>query len=401
MGCINSSPYSKPDHHHTPEARDVNKTIDEETEKYALDEQLKYKLLLLGVEDSGKSALLRQIRLLHGDCYDQSELLAIKPQLIQNVIEAMQTIAIHTNTLSDEETETIRRRIISTNINDNPLQLFTQELYEDFVKLLSDPQIQRTMKYKNDGRFEIIDTAEYLLENMHKYCIPDYIPTFTDMIHSRKTTTNINKVRFAFQDNAGSIEEVYEIFEMDPQKTAYRKWMHFFDNTTAIIFVASLSGYNQYKLGRSECMLISGYIRISNEFEFFPPELSGLIEQYCSANEMQKSIQLFGDIINLNVFKETHIILFLNKSDVFDQKIGKYPVRDHFEDFDGEEATDDAIQFFKRKFRNQRRNSQNYLGGIHFHITCATDTSCIKKMFESCRTIIIKDELLKQGFLKP
>jgi len=96
------------------------------------------------------------------------------------------------------------------------------------------------------------------------------------------------------------------------------------------------------------------------------------------------------------------VILFLNKADLFEKKVGKYLVREHFKDFDGEETAEAIIDFFKEKFTEQKRGKRGSKARdteIHFHVTCATDTRCVRRMFESCRTIIIKKELEIQGFL--
>ena len=205
---------------------------------------------------------------------------------------------------------------------------------------------------------------------MHAYYKDEYIPTFTDLIHSRQRTTGVNKIKFVLADKQGAYEEIYEIFDVGGQKNERRKWMHFFDNTAAIIFVAALSGYNQ------------------------------LLWEDNRNNRMREAIGLFRGIVNLDVFKDSHVILFLNKSDLFEKKVGKYPVKEHFKDFDGQETKDEIINFFKQKFKDQRRDKRDgQKPEIHFHVTCATDTTCVKKMFESCRTIIIKKELQIQGFL--
>eukprot|EP01084_Bolivina_argentea_P057096 104386_1 len=118
---------------------------------------------------------------------------------------------------------------------------------------------------------------------------------------------------------------------------------------------------------------------------------------------MREAIGLFRGIVNLDVFKDSFFILFLNKSDLFEQKIGKYSVKEHFKDFEGNEVVDEVIQFFKQKFKDQIRNRRDERKKeIYFHVTCATDISCSKKMFECIRTIIYgcgRKELSIKGFL--
>jgi hypothetical protein len=52
-------------------------------------------------------------------------------------------------------------------------------------------------------------------------------------------------------------------------------------------------------------------------------------------NRMMESLQLFEDNINNNVFRTSAIILFLNKQDVFSEKLKKSPLSNLFEDYKG------------------------------------------------------------------
>jgi len=367
MGCLQTNPADSA-------TQKANAQIEKDTDKYKRVETIKYKLLLLGAGESGKSTLLKQMRMLHGRQFDQSELMAAKPHLTQNVIEAMRTLAIYSDILADQGKDTkvneCNREIRDRVARMSDKQKFSKEHCKDFKTLWADPHIKKTLEFKN--QYQLIDTCDYLFEAMDAYWREDYVPTFKDLIHSRQRTTGVNKIKFVLPDKKGAYEEIYEIFDVGGQKNERRKWMHFFDNTAAIIFVAALSGYNQ------------------------------LLWEDNRNNRMREAIGLFRGIVNLDVFKGSHVILFLNKCDLFEKKVGKYLVAEHFKDYDGKETKDEIIEFFKEKFKEQKRgkrSSKTRETEIHFHVTCATDTRCVRKMFESCRTIIIKKELEIQGFL--
>ena len=51
---------------------------------------------------------------------------------------------------------------------------------------------------------------------------------------------------------------------------------------------------------------------------------------------MVDAITLFDSIINEPVFEKTTVILFLNKMDLFEEKIKTVKVKDYFPTFDGE-----------------------------------------------------------------
>ena len=409
MGCFNAA-----HSHHTDDIYQHS--------NHWYPEYRRYKLLLLGAGESGKSTLLKKFRRAHGRQYDESEFLAVKPCLTRNLIEAMRTLAIYSDLFANQghdtqvlqENREIRDRVARMNDKEK----FTKEYYEDFKKLWADPHFKRTLEYEH--QFQLIDTAEYLFDNMHRFHEEDYCPTFPDILHSYHRNT-VNKIKFPKRE-PGLNEEIYEIFDVAGQRNERRKWIHFFEDTAAVIFVVALSGYNQ------------------------------LIWENNKDNRMEEAIYLFRGIVNLDIFKDTHMIVFLNKRDLFEKKVGKFPVKEYFKDFEGEEEAEEIIEYFKEKFKAQirrykegpatmvvilnwcriyaahddiistilmfiiteycdlpDRNSWNLMEffdnkpppptrELFFHITCATDTIDACDLFESCRAVIIKDKI-RQGFL--
>ena len=100
-------------------------------------------------------------------------------------------------------------------------------------------------------------------------------------------------------------EEVYEtkekkgsfsIVDVGGQKSERKKWIKCFMDVTAVIFVASLSCYDEV-----------------------------LYEDY-STNSMSDQLQLFDDICNNPALKDTSMILFLNKRDLFQEKIERVQI---------------------------------------------------------------------------
>lgn len=53
---------------------------------------LQVKLLLLGAGESGKSTFLKQMRILYGQDYDETDLLDIRPTIYQNMVKGMKVL---------------------------------------------------------------------------------------------------------------------------------------------------------------------------------------------------------------------------------------------------------------------------------------------------------------------
>jgi hypothetical protein len=95
------------------------------------------------------------------------------------------------------------------------------------------------------------------------------------------------------------------------------------------------------------------------------------------------------------------MILFLNKRDLFEKKIKHTFIKNipHFSDYDGPDGDYEAgVDYFVKKFVS--RNKVGTYRQIYYHVTCATETSNIKNVFDSCRDIILRENLLTSGFIQ-
>lgn len=112
---------------------------------------------------------------------------------------------------------------------------------------------------------------------------------------------------------------------------------------------------------------------------------------------MQEALTLFDSICNSRWFLKTSIILFLNKIDLFAEKLAKSPLVEYFPEYDGPAADyDAACSFFRRQFIGLKQNPEK---DIYTHFTCATDTKQIKFVLSSVLTSILKSHLAEFGLI--
>jgi guanine nucleotide-binding protein G(i) subunit alpha len=78
--------------------------------------------------------------------------------------------------------------------------------------------------------------------------------------------------------------------------------------------------------------------------------------QKCSedeiTNRMLESLNVFEDLLLENNFKETPILLLLNKLDIFTQKIAKKDLSCVFPEYKGGNDVEAAIEFIKQKYKS-------------------------------------------------
>lgn len=85
-------------------------------------------------------------------------------------------------------------------------------------------------------------SLSYFMPDLDRLFHPDYRPTQQDIIHARIRTTGINEIMVKVRDKEMLIVDV------GGQRSERRKWIHCFEGVTAILFMVSLSGYDQRML---------------------------------------------------------------------------------------------------------------------------------------------------------
>ncbi|KAG0329441.1 guanine nucleotide-binding protein subunit alpha, partial [Podila horticola] len=188
----------------------------------------------------------------------------------------------------------------------------------------------------------------------------NYIPTDQDVLRSRVKTTGITETRFVIGDLT------YMMFDVGGQRSERKKWIHCFENVTAIVFLVAISEYDQ------------------------------LLFEDETVNRMQEALTLFDSICNSRWFVKTSIILFLNKIDRFKEKLPISPMRKYFDDYEGGEDFDQASQYILNRFVSLNLSDTKQ---IYTHFTCATDTSQIKFVMAAVSDIIIQTNLRDCGLL--
>lgn len=111
---------------------------------------------------------------------------------------------------------------------------------------------------------------------------------------------------------------------------------------------------------------------------------------------MQEALTLFDSICNSRWFTRTSIILFLNKIDLFKQKLPVSPLSNFFPDYQGGNDYNAACEYIVNRFVDLNRSESKT---IYSHFTCATDTNQIKFVISAVNDVIIQVNLKSCGLL--
>lgn len=217
--------------------------VDNEAEKLlkASKEQEKYhlKILLLGAGESGKSTVVKQLKIIYNVNEPTYEKQKYKQALQRNVIEAMQTLLHASKTLHQPiENPTLLPLVdkVLAMPTDSRVTVETAPLIDQLWK---DPGIQKV--YQRKDEYWNMDATPYYLDECFRIADNSFAPNEEDMIMARIRTTGIvisEVVETPFK---------FQVVDVGGQRSERRKWIHCFDDVKAIIYLASLSGYNQGK----------------------------------------------------------------------------------------------------------------------------------------------------------
>uniref|UniRef100_A0A8U7NRL1 G protein subunit alpha i3 n=4 Tax=Passeriformes TaxID=9126 RepID=A0A8U7NRL1_CORMO len=292
MGCT----LSAEDKAAVERSKMIDRNLREDGEKAAKE----VKLLLLGAGESGKSTIVKQMKIIHEDGYSEEECKQYKVVVYSNTIQSIIAIIRAMGRLKIDFGEVARA--------DDARQLFvlagsaeegmmTAELAGVIKRLWRDPGVQAC--FSRSREYQLNDSASYYLNDLDRISQPTYIPTQQDVLRTRVKTTGIVETHFTFKDL------YFKMFDVGGQRSERKKWIHCFEGVTAIIFCVALSDYDLV-LAEDEEM-----------------------------NRMHESMKLFDSICNNKWFTDTSIILFLNKKDLFEEKIKKSPLTICYPEYTG------------------------------------------------------------------
>lgn len=339
--------------------REINDAFDQQNREDAIVESQKVKLLLLGAGESGKSTIFKQMKHLYGSPLTVDEKKQITNVVFANIIQTMKILCDQVQKLgfADKFTHEEARDFIIA-LKDETR--FDSEAGKHMKDLWRDEAIQAA--WKKRSKFSVLESSAYFFDKVDELATPDYIVSDRDVLMARVRTTGIveesyvvNGVRFC-------------IFDVGGQRNERKKWIHCFEEVTAVIFVAALSEYDQHLFEDS------------------------------SMNRMVEAIQLFDEVCNNKYFTESSMILFLNKRDLFDIKIRVVNINEVecFDDYTGGLGDfEKGCEFFLQKFLS--KNKTPFAREIYYHVTCATDMENVRVVFDACRDIILQANVNDSG----
>ncbi|XP_066460242.1 guanine nucleotide-binding protein subunit alpha-14 [Eleutherodactylus coqui] len=334
------------------ESQRINAEIERQLRRDKRDARRELKLLLLGTGESGKSTFIKQMRIIHGSGYTDEDRRGFTKLVYQNIFTAMQSMirAMDTLRIQYSSEQNMENALLIREVEVDKVNSLDRKQVEAIKKLWEDPGIQEC--YDRRREYQLSDSTKYYISDIDRVSVQGYVPTQQDVLRVRVPTTGIIEYPFILQNI------IFRMVDVGGQRSERRKWIHCFEKVTSIIFLVALSEYDQVL---AEC---------DNE------------------NRMEESKALFRTIISYPWFQYSSVILFLNKTDLLEEKILFSHLIDYFPEFPGpKQDAKSAREFILKLYQDQNPYKEKV---IYPQFTCATDTENIRFVFAAVKDTILQ-----------
>jgi len=268
--------------------------------------------------------------------------------------------------LSDPGNEILGEQLLMLEGASNLTKTTFGELQSMLKSLWADEGIQTAFSRRNE--FQLSDSVQYFLDNLDRISAKDYRPTLQDVLLCRKTTKGviefrieIDKVPFLFVDVGG-------------QRTQRQKWFQCFESVTSILFMTSISEFDQVLLEDGK------------------------------TNRLKESRFIFETIVNNRIFENIPMIIFLNKLDLLKEKVARSNIGQYFEEFNDVERIQELCKGFKGNWKDLEdvkrfvlfyflSAKQKTTRSLYHHFTVAINTNNIRIVFQDVKHSILKKNL--------
>lgn len=393
----------------------VSNAIDRTLMQKKKKEQKQMRLFLLGAGESGKSTVLKQMRLMHSQSFTDFERRQYTEVIWFDLIESMKVLIFNARKLDipldcdlpDLALAKFKRIVVQTKGIDgcepNEMSLIGDYDvgYPDQRRAFGDPEaiLLLSLEYNDCGfnsgagdsskdysradvaeaifmlwtrdagikrcyqsanSFQLELSVPYYFDNVHKFKNPQYRSSDQDIIMGRIKTTGITESAFDIQNTT------LKVLDAGGQRSERKKWIHCFQNIDAVLFVLAVLEYDQvlYEDGR--------------------------------VHRMTESFQLFEAICNSTWFHNTPFILFLNKVDLLEEKLPRSPITQYFADYKLDPLNVNAVlDYFESTILSLNRTQKP----IYIHRTCATDTKSMSFVLTAVTDMIVQQSLKQSGII--
>jgi len=225
-----------------------------------------------------------------------------------------------------------------------------------------DSTIQQMLEKR---RVRLEASPGFFLNDVERIAARDYQPSDDDVIRARLRTLGVQEYKIKFENGPTQGSE-WLIHDVGGSRTQRHKWIPFFDDCDAIIFLAPINCFDE---------------RLAEDRR---------------VNRLEDSYMLWKAVCGSKLLQKTQMILFLNKCDLLEQKLRSgVRVKDYVRSY-GDRSNDKetASKYFAQHFKDILKRHSPEPRPFRVHMTSVVDTTATAVTLGIVQEIIFRSHLL-------
>ncbi|EKM54839.1 uncharacterized protein PHACADRAFT_258978 [Phanerochaete carnosa HHB-10118-sp] len=216
-------------------------------------------------------------------------------------------------------------------------------------------------------RVRLEEPAAFFLDNIHRIVQADYSPSTDDILHVRLQTLGVTE--HSFDIDIGGVRFNWLLYDVGGARGQRHAWVPYFEDATAIIFLAPMSAFDQY------------------------------LEEDPRTNRIDDSLQLFTTICQNKLLAKAALVLMLNKADLLRKKLeAGIRVRKYISSYgDRPNTYDEVSEYFRAHFIQTHRRKDVWHRVLYTHFTSMLDIKATQSIIISVGEAIMRQHLASVG----
>ncbi|KAJ4490955.1 guanine nucleotide binding protein, alpha subunit [Lentinula aciculospora] len=216
-------------------------------------------------------------------------------------------------------------------------------------------------------KLRLEESAPFFLDNVARIAEPGYLPDVDDVLNVRLQTLGV--IEHSFPINLGGTMYDWRLYDVGGARGQRHAWVPYFEDATAIIFLAPISAFDQY------------------------------LDEDPRTNRIDDSLQLFMAICSNKLLKKAHLVLMLNKTDLLKSKLkAGIRVQKYITSYGSRpNKYDDVASYFRAHFMQVHKRKDVSNRSLYLHFTSMLDIKATQNIIVNVGEAIIRQHIAQTG----
>ncbi|KAJ7224737.1 guanine nucleotide binding protein, alpha subunit [Mycena haematopus] len=209
------------------------------------------------------------------------------------------------------------------------------------------------------------ESAGFFLDELEVVTSLRYVPTDDHILRARLKTLGVSEHRMHLTDPSGGITREFRFFDVGGQRSLRARWVPYFTDMDAIIFLAPISAFDQ------------------------------VLAEDPRVNRLGDSVDLWTSITSNKLLQKTNIIIFLNKVDLLQAKlVSGIRFADYFPTYGLRPNDYDSVSRYLRKQFNAILKQESPTPRLFYcHLTNAIDAKATAYVLAGVKDMLMRFHL--------